>query len=696
MGYDEASTSTLALLVSAFIFTVSFATIIQTGVHLSSSGSDAERAANQEATAHRLAETIFGSPGQGWYSSLSCPQGVPDAALLTPDALKRLGLRTDVCPNQAVGPAHNLSFDKLGNLGKGLLATDPANDAVDYAEARASLGLSDPGTNFHLRTWPLLASARQALDEGYQDPYSRVAYIGDYDTLTENSEIGYSVARTCGRTDGLTSADAWVDITNNGTTSTAFEVTFSVPLEEHTVEIVKHTGLVLPLTTTHVSATLPKTVDWQWDGSPVVDVEISDTMRFLGACQANLAGITMTAATTNRLFVVHAEKLEEVLTGLSVSPKVYYEVFNGEGDSLSYSSWKIDIENTLGLVVASDSNLHSRGWESFTLTGALAYQAKLKSTLGTLLSQDTINVVTTAIAPFTPVSTPVGYLPAASVGPEIAYVDSLMETFLPKAYALTYTSLDVPYQAGGDVYPDLKNVLNDDLPDYLIDSQGTQDPNDDVPTLANYNLLVVGSGVDHNAMTSAAAKQTIKDWVYAGGFLLVLGSEDQTVSWLQPIFHSGITTGSGGISTPDPSHPVLNTPNKLDYLSYSTGGQVWSYSGNNGDYFTHVIKQGSDDVLAISNAGVFGSGRVLLTSYQPYDLQGNGATGPCDPAALQAACQALQVFQNFFTLNFQELYLDYGPSIPNGVPVGVASQIVRVWHPQMGRLVELVAQVYVF
>ena len=58
-----------------------------------------------------------------------------------------------------------------------------------------------------------------------------------------------------------------------------------------------------------------------------------------------------------------------------------------------------------------------------------------------------------------------------------------------------YDTVAVPYQSGGDIYPDVKVVMNNDLVSALIDSNGQ-------PTYNKYNVLFVGSNVDHAAMTS--------------------------------------------------------------------------------------------------------------------------------------------------------------------------------------------------
>lgn len=685
IGHDGTA-SVMALLVATGIFAVTFGVVIQTSLN-ASKATGSPKSASFEAGADRLAETIFGA-GVGWYSSLSCTDGHPDPADMQGDSLGRLGMGREPCPGARNG-ALDLSFDKLQNLNNGLRDADGANGFVDYAEARESLRLTDE--DFHIRSWPVVADVRTMLETGARDPNERVAYIGAYTTLVGGGEQEYQVQMTCGKTDGATSIDLWVDITNNGTTPASFEAEFEIHLEDGDVEFPKHTSVLLPGATTRVIAKVTKTADWDWGANtPKFAVEVSDVVRGLGECEASLAGVTMTAATTTPLIVVHAERLETLLSGGSATPKVYYTQFAGNGVQSAYSAGSLQIQNLLGLPVATDASLHSRGWESFTLTLPLAYQAVLKSALGVEIFRDTLNVLTTTAGSFTPTGPVSGYTPEDGVVPESAYVAALVAAFDPHVYSATYSSLPMTYAAGGDVYPDLKGVLNNDLAGYLTDADGDA-------TLANYNILVVGSDADHNAMTSAAAKQTIRDWVYAGGFLMVMGSEQQAVNWLQPIFHAAISSASSPLVTPDTTHPLLHTPNDLEYQSFDDQGRAWSYNTpETADHFTHVIASGSEDVLAVSTTGVFGKGRVLLTSYEPWDIGGSGATGDCDPAAIVASCQALQLIHNFLTFSYRELYLDYGPPIPSQGHIGAVERIATVWHPELGRQVELVVLVYVF
>jgi len=692
---DAGASEVLVLVIAGAVFAATFMAVVQFSLHQADTGSTA--ATNLESDADRIADTILSSAGVGWYADPACSAGKADADQLTADEVQRLGLAPESCASNGPARSINLSFEKLQNLGSAAYDGDPANGHLDYEEARGSLGLETSPSDFHLRSWPVMADASGLLASGNRDPYERVAYIGSYSTLG-GSSTNYVVQKACGRTDGATSADVWVDITNNGTTSVGFEVSFQIPLKSRTVEVVRHTGILAPLATQRVSETLTKTSDWQWASASEISVTVSDMARALGSCVSDFNGITMTAAApANKLAFVHAEKLQNILSGGTISPKVYYDAYDGQGKSTTYSGWKLEIVDALGLVVASDTNLHSRGWESFTLVGPATYTAKLETSLGAVLGQDTINVIAAPLSAFMPGVLISGFAPNEPVVPEAAYLASLVSAFTPNVFSSTYSSADLGYAADGDVFPDLKTVLNNDLAAYLIDTKGTQSPNDDEATTTTYNIIVVGSNVDQNAMTSAAAKQTIRDWVYAGGTLIVFGSSAQNVQWLEPIFHAAIDSASDALLTPDATHPILHTPNDLDYTSYSSEGNIWEFTRDeDADHFSHVIKQGSGDILSVSNAGEFGLGRVILTSYLDYNLQGNGPTGPCTPAAPEASCPALQILHNFLTFSYRDLFLDYGPPLPAGASVGVAHRLATVYHPGLSQSLEVVVYVYVF
>jgi hypothetical protein len=216
----------------------------------------------------------------------------------------------------------------------------------------------------------------------------------------------------------------------------------------------------------------------------------------------------------------------------------------------------------------------------------------------------------------------------------------------------------------GDVYPDNKQYLDAVLP----------------ARLAQYDVLVIGSGVDHSTMTANAVKDGIRDWVLAGGTLVVLGSASQSYQWLQPLFHAGVATVNGAAMAPDVSHPLLKEPNELAWTSYDSHGRGWDIksqgSGAHYDDFSHVIVQGGEDVMAISKDGGFGAGRIILTTYMPREI-----------ATTLGLTEAMNFFENVALFaDRSHLYLEYGPSAGPDTPVSVAIRQSWLWDERLGQV----------
>lgn len=219
-----------------------------------------------------------------------------------------------------------------------------------------------------------------------------------------------------------------------------------------------------------------------------------------------------------------------------------------------------------------------------------------------------------------------------------------------------------PERMEGDVYPDSKDYLDSVVPSRLPD----------------YDVLVVGSMVSHNSLTSDAVKLTVRDWVLAGGTLLVFGSGSSNFQWLQPLFHVGTSTANGAPLVFDVSHPMLNEPFGLDWTAYDDHDLVWDLpkTGDNaihGD-FQHVITAGDGDVLAVSNEGVFGNGSVFLTTYRPGEIAADLSEG-----------EASGFVHNIVLYSDRShLYLDYGPTPPDGAAVSSAVRTMQMHDELLG------------
>jgi hypothetical protein len=319
-------------------------------------------------------------------------------------------------------------------------------------------------------------------------------------------------------------------------------------------------------------------------------------------------------------------------------------------------------------------------------------------------------VTTAALAGFSPASAPPPqgpdiYVAQPWASAEAAMLDTLVEQFCPTyfdsqsnrpvTYPVDWNQRCSDFKAAqsqpGDVFPDSKDVMNNELPKRLV-----MDPRDcdSEPRYDITNVLVAGSNVDQTAMTSAAAKQCVATWVAGGGTLIAFGSEDQNVNWLEPIFHSAIRSSSGGIGVPDPGHPVLHVSDELDYPQYDNLERVWQFNGqtaqNAATLFTNIVVQGSDPVTTESNPGAMGDGTVILTSWLPYDVY----NGTRDPTTTYN--EGLRLVNNLLMQGYRGLFLDYGPALPSNSNVIPAVRVVQVQHPQFADPIQLSVILFVF
>lgn len=272
------------------------------------------------------------------------------------------------------------------------------------------------------------------------------------------------------------------------------------------------------------------------------------------------------------------------------------------------------------------------------------------------------------------------WVPQSSVRPEAAFIDAVIAQFEPNAFLPLYHHATLPYAVGGDVVPDAKDALDAFLPVAL--PAGT------------YNVLVVGSNVDQVALNSGPTKFAIESWVRAGGTLLVLGNNARAFEWLEPLFHVGLRAASGALVVAEPDHAVLHIPNELVPSAYVDGGNAWDIAAQDLPNFEVVLNRGGA-TLAVSREGAYGDGRVILTSFRPFDADGRGPVGACDPAQLAAACEGLRLMQNFLTLSYQPLNFDYGPEPGRHEPASVTQRLATVWVPALHH-VELTVWVSTF
>ncbi len=216
----------------------------------------------------------------------------------------------------------------------------------------------------------------------------------------------------------------------------------------------------------------------------------------------------------------------------------------------------------------------------------------------------------------------------------------------------------------GDVYPDQKQYIDTVLPGRL----------------AEYDLLMVGSTVSHESLTSAVTKDAIRDWVLAGGTVMVMGSDSQNFQWMQPLFNVGTDTVNGGAFAPDVGHAMLHEPYELNWPAYNNFGLGWDIKnqGANSHYddFEHIIQEDGEDVLAVSGQGAFGDGRIFLSTFRPGDIY--DTLGP-DEANNMVMNMALYADRS-------NLFLEYGPGAPDRTQVATAVRQSHLWDYQLGQV----------
>ncbi len=299
---------------------------------------------------------------------------------------------------------------------------------------------------------------------------------------------------------------------------------------------------------------------------------------------------------------------------------------------------------------------------------------------------DGVSDILVELGPSITYSPPLGWFPGPAVRPETTFIDRLVQQFDPNVMLPPFDHSTIPYQAEGDILPDVRSVLSQALPPLLLAPGGTA-------TLDLYNVLVIGSDVDLFALLDPTTIASIEAWVRAGGLVIVLGGGDLAL-WASTFLGGVLLDAPDEAEVLDADDPLLTVPNRLMPERYDTGEKGWFFPAGE-DGIEVVVASGDGAVVAATLPGAIGDGRVILSSWTPYDATGAGVTA-FDPLSLTGDEDGLRILQNFLGVAYDDLNLDYGPSVPSGRPVATTSRLVTVWHPVLEDFVELTAYVYVY
>ncbi|MFO1534589.1 MAG: hypothetical protein ABR586_02875 [Thermoplasmatota archaeon] len=744
---QEAASGVITFLVAGIIFVGSIGTVLVIS-HRSNSGAAASEApaAGLNVQAKSLAQFLLDSPGFGADGTDWVAGGIDAASATThAEGLRRLGLRDATASDPSM-----LNFSKFQNLRRAPYYANATDGYVNYEEARTDLGLENADLDFHVRAYPTLPKVADLLRSGHRDPNLRVTYIGDID-VSKVTSSGPPVSPTAGLTataptcavSPITPATApqayrlSTTVHNGGSTATQFTALFTYKLGSAASESQNaNSYLVGPGGDVTLSVDVPATTGRSCTVGSTVSVAVSDPDTSVVTNSTHVATAAGGATAAPRDLWVDSGRPYRLNThGTSCQTKERSQVAYF-GTDLAKNEWMaLKVTTSVGGVVTIPAGSQSfkvpssKGpWTAdlgCLLPGsyvATLYYCGASSCSGSASTEqvtEQLLVVDADVAAYAPqgtTSSSTSYKPTTAAKSEVTFLNTLINRFCPTYFdrgtdvasssPINGTDWSVPANgvgaddvwsgrcAGfkdpaqpGDVFPDSKQVMNVDLPSRLLNDDGT-------PRYDLVSILVAGSNIDQTAMTSQSAKGAVADWVLGGGTLLVFGSVDQNVNWLEPIFHSAIRSSSGAIGTPDPGHPLLHVPDELDYPHYDNDDRVWNFNGqtaqNAAVLFDNVVVEGSDPVTTLSNPGAFGNGRVILTTWMPNDVY----LGSHDAATRDL--EGMKLVNNMLMEGYQGLFLDYGPPLPSGTNVVPAVRFAQITVPDFVDPVQMSVVIFVF
>lgn len=580
----------------------------------------------------------------------------------TPDVLTRFGLALPGQPNF-------VDYQKIKSMRNGTLTADGSNNAPDYPEVKNALGITNG--DFHLRTYPVLPS----MDDPHwtHETVGRVAYFGHYSGASSPAQITATSTKTS------STLNVSVTITNAGSAPAIYYADVSLGNSTTGSTLVpgdeRNTYLLPPGASQTVWVSFDQMASWP-AGTDGAHVLVTDGY-------GNIA-VDTSDTQIGDLWVLNAPPVGSANTyELTLSAEAPYYVTGAtvKFDADNYDVNGAHVGNVNARLVLLGPN--NKEWQNFTFTwnttNGKGNQAKGVFVLN-CANCTTVGNYTAVLwnSAMNRRAQDVVYVAAAQMFTGKSTLDPIAQTEVTEIQALVSTTefnptrYDATANTAGDIFGD-----------------DTNGPSDIVPVLPRYQWLIVGSEVSQTALNPSQTKNAIADWVAAGGNLIVLGTYQSQSRWLEPIYHAMQANANGAISAPDPTNPILVTPEHLNYDKYLDRGRAWQIDTS--EPFTHVLNRGTtgtsmDDTLTYANPGSLGNGTVVLTSYMPGSL-----TSPQDNV------EAEHLLHNLMSQSYTMLFLDFGPSIPDGVAVGSDQRLVAIPHPNVpGAVVQVRIVMYVF
>lgn len=571
----------------------------------------------------------------------------------TPDDMTRFGLTLSGAPNF-------LDYVKIKALRNGTMSS-AANNAPDYPEVRGALGIVN--ADMHIRSYPVMPGVDDP--RWTKNPHGRLGYFAHY------APAAAPVLITQSSTWSSNVLNASLTLRNEHLAPAIYVAAFSLGDKDTGATYIteeRHTRLLAPGETQTVWVNFHKLPSWK-AAIDAVEVTLTDSY---GGIAVGKTGTQVgqfwyserppTGSGSSYNLMLGAAR-PYYISGETVTFNVDH--YDGEGEHVNNAKGRFVLFGPNGNEWVNQTIDLPRqknavwAYECPNCTTVGNYTAMAWDTTMTKVHQDVVHV--SAVKMFTEKRD----LHAVAAN-EVGILSDLVVNFTPTRYAKNSNP-------EGDIFGD--------------DSNG---PGELANELDRYTTIIIGSEVLQTALTPAHTKYAIAEWVQAGGNLIVLGTYTQESRWMEPIYKAAQETANGGISAPDPTHPVLTTPNPLQYQRYLDRARTWRIDADT--QFTHVLTRGAgpqgemDDTLAVSDPGAFNDGTVVLTSYIPGAL-----TEPQDDL------EAKRLLHNLLTQSHTMLFMDFGPPISEGVPVGSASRLVAVPHPNVpDAVVEVRLILYLF